>query len=267
MATIELDDVHLTFQARTQAKLTLKEYVVRKLTGKRVSQWISVRALSGLNLSATDGDRIGIIGHNGAGKSTLLKLVAGIYPPSRGTRRVGGRICSLFDISLGFETEMNGWDNIAYRGYLQGETPQSLKPKIAGIAEFSGLGDFLDMPVRYYSAGMMVRLAFSIATAVAPEILLIDEVLSVGDLAFQIKARNRMLELMRTARLMVLVSHEMSSIIEMCNRVVWLDQGSVRMDGPAEEVIDAYEASVRPDGAGAVPANRAGEGRIERGAA
>src|SRR5690606_3384125 len=136
--------------------------------------------------------------------------------------------------------------NIAYRGYLQGETPRSLKPKIPKIAEFSELGDFLSMPVRYYSAGMLVRLAFSIATAAEPEILLIDEVLSVGDLAFQMKARERMQEMMRNARLMVVVTHEILSLDKLCNRAVWMDHGSVRMAGPTAEVVQAYARSVSP---------------------
>ncbi|VTS07278.1 ABC transporter ATP-binding protein [Tuwongella immobilis] len=265
MATIELNDVSLTFRTRTSAKLTLKEYVVQHLFRRKTSQWMSVHALSHINLHAQDGDRIGIIGHNGAGKSTLLKLLAGIYPPTKGKRRVDGSICSLFDIALGFESEASGWENITYRGYLQGETPESLKPKIPGIAEFSGLGDFLKMPVRYYSAGMLIRLAFSIATAVEPEVLLIDEVLSVGDLAFQMKAQERMQELMKNARLMVMVSHDLKSLPVLCNRAIWMDQGHVRMDGDVKDVVKAYIASVNPETD--LPAVHDGQGRIEREAA
>src|SRR5207248_8000678 len=137
---------------------------------------LEVRALHDVTLRAAQGDRVGIIGHNGAGKSTLLKVLAGIYPPTAGRRVVEGRISSLFDINLGFEAEATGWENIAYRSYLQGETPRTVRRKRDAIADFSELGNFLKMPVRYYSAGMMVRLAFSIATAIDPEILLIDEV-------------------------------------------------------------------------------------------
>jgi ABC-type polysaccharide/polyol phosphate transport system ATPase subunit len=158
---------------------------------------------------------------------------------------VVGRISSLFDIAVGFEPEASGWDNIAYRCYLQGETPRSVRGKLDEIAEFSELGKFLDVPVRCYSAGMMVRLAFAVATAIDPEILLIDEVLSVGDLAFQEKARRRMQEMMAKARLMVLVSHDLESLARLCSKVVWLEQGRVRAIGPPEETIAAYTAEAR----------------------
>jgi ABC-type polysaccharide/polyol phosphate transport system ATPase subunit len=244
MAQIELDNVSLTFTVRRQKRLTLKEYLVRGLFASRSNQAVAVHALAGVNLSARDGDRIGVIGHNGAGKSTLLKLIAGIYPPTHGSRGVAGKICSLFDISLGFEHEATGWDNIAYRSYLQGETPATLRGKIDEIAAFTELGEFLSLPVRHYSAGMMMRLAFAIATSVEPEVLLIDEVLAVGDLAFQRKAHARMKELMSSARLMVLVAHDLETIREMCTRVLWMRHGQVVMHGPPDEVIGAYIESV-----------------------
>src|SRR5262249_35078324 len=187
--------------------------------------------------------RVGIVGHNGAGKSTLLKLLAGIYEPSRGRCVVEGRISSLFDLMLGFEAEASGWENIRYRGYLQGETPRSITRKIDAIAEFTDLGHFLEMPVRYYSAGMLVRLAFAIATAIEPEVLLVDEVLSVGDMAFQEKARRRMREMMAQAELMVVVSHDLDALAQLCNCGVWMDHGRVRQVGPIAEVIAAYTAS------------------------
>jgi ABC-type polysaccharide/polyol phosphate transport system ATPase subunit len=207
---------------------------------------LEVRALQDVHLRIHQGDRVGIIGHNGAGKSTLLKVLAGVYPPSAGRRVVEGRISSLFDISLGFEAEATGWENIAYRSYLQGETARSVRGKRDAIAAFSELGDdFLNMPVRYYSAGMMVRLAFSIATAVEPEVLLIDEVLSVGDMSFQDKARKRMREMMSLAKLAVIVSHDLNSLGQLCDRGIWLDHGRVRAEGPIDDVIDAYTESVQ----------------------
>jgi ABC-type polysaccharide/polyol phosphate transport system ATPase subunit len=242
MAKIDLTDLHLTFSVHQQKRVSLKEYIVQGLF--RRSSAVAVHALAGLNLSVRDGDRLGIIGHNGAGKSTLLKLIAGIYPPTGGERAVDGSICSLFDISLGFEHEASGWDNIRFRAYLQGESPSSLKGKIDAIAEFTELGDFLNLPVRHYSAGMMMRLAFAIATSIEPEILLVDEVLAVGDLAFQQKAQARMRELMSTARIMVLVAHDLGTIRAMCNRVIWMEHGIAKMDGPADEVVDSYIASV-----------------------
>jgi len=248
MASIQLDNLSLTFRIRASGKLTMKEYVVKRLFRGKITNFVEVPALNNINLCASEGDRIGVIGHNGAGKSTLLKMIAGIYPPTSGYRTVNGRICSLFDIALGFEFDASGWDNITYRAYLQGETPKTLAPKLKEIAAFSELGDFLDLPVRYYSAGMLIRLAFSISTAIEPEVLLVDEVLSVGDLAFQIKARDRMQEMMKTARLMVVVTHELPTLDKICNKAVWMDHGTVRMFGTVDEVRKAYIRSVDPKG-------------------
>jgi lipopolysaccharide transport system ATP-binding protein len=246
MASIELTNASLTFHLRKATRLSLKEFLINGMFLTSRNPIIRVPALVDVTLSAKDGDRIGVIGHNGAGKSTLLKLLAGVYPTTAGTRTVTGKICSLFDITLGFEPDATGRENIRYRAYLQGETPRTLKAKQQEIEEFSELGDFLDTPVRYYSAGMNVRLAFSIATATDPEVLLIDEVLSVGDLAFQLKAAKRMKQLMATARLMVMVSHDLDSIESMCNRVLWMEHGRVRMAGPASQVVRAYRESVMP---------------------
>jgi len=246
MARIVLEDVNLHFRVRQKRRVTLKEFLIHRMFRESVNPFIKVRALDGISLEIHDGDRVGIIGHNGAGKSTLLKLLAGIYPPTRGRRIVEGRIGSLFDITLGFEMDSTGWENIAYRGYLLGETPKSIDAKKNEIAEFSELGEFLDMPVRYYSAGMLVRLAFAISTAIDPEILLVDEVLSVGDMAFQQKARERMKQMMSTARLMVMVSHDLDSIVQACNRCIWLNKGRIQMDGGVRQVVDAYMASVQP---------------------
>src|SRR5437870_2448090 len=237
MARIRLDNVSLTFKVRQQGRITFKEFLVRQMFRRSVNPMIKVRALQNISLELKEGERVGIIGPNGAGKSTLLKLLAGIYPPSRGQLTVDGRISSLFDLALGFELDASGWENIFYRGYLQGETPKSVRAKVQSIADFSELGDFLNLPVRYYSAGMMVRLAFSIATAIEPEILLVDEVLSVGDMSFQEKARRRMREMMAKARLIVMVSHDLDSLAKLCERGVWLDHGRVRQDGPIADVI------------------------------
>jgi ABC-type polysaccharide/polyol phosphate transport system ATPase subunit len=245
MARIELDNVSLTFRIRKLGRVTFKEFLVRQMFRRSVNPLVKVRALQNVSLSLAAGTRLAVIGHNGAGKSTLLRLLAGIYPPTRGRRLVEGRVSSLFDIALGFETDATGWENIAYRGYLQGETPRSVRAKMEPIAGFSELGDFLNMPVRYYSAGMLVRLAFSIATAVEPEILLVDEVLSVGDMAFQDKARQRMREMMGKADLIVMVSHDLLSLAKLCEHAIWMDHGRIRLFGPINEVIDAYTQHVR----------------------
>jgi ABC-type polysaccharide/polyol phosphate transport system ATPase subunit len=241
MARITLDHVGLTFRVRQQqGRMTLKEYLVRGLFLRPAVPMMTVCALRDLSLTVRPGERVGVVGHNGAGKSTLLRLLGGIYEPTAGRRRVEGRISSLFDLMLGFEGEASGWENIRYRGYLQGETRSSMRRKMDAIADFAELGDFLNMPVRYYSSGMLVRLAFSIATAIEPEVLLIDEVLSVGDMAFQEKARRRMKEMMARAELMVVVSHDLGSLADLCERGLWLDHGRARMHGPMKEVIRAY---------------------------
>ena len=240
MVLIRLDDVSLTLRMRSCGRISLKEYLVQGRFRRRKNDQREVHALEHINLSISNGERVGIIGHNGAGKSTLLRLLAGVYLPTSGRREVQGQISSLFEIALGFEYDASGWDNIRYRGYLQGETPQSVRTKMQPVAEFSELGEFLDMPVRYYSSGMMVRLAFTIATAIEPDILLIDEALGAGDMAFQVKARQRMQELIAKARVVVIVSHDTSSLAQLCDRVLWLDHGRIRMDGPVDEVVAAY---------------------------
>jgi ABC-type polysaccharide/polyol phosphate transport system ATPase subunit len=245
MARIELQHVDLFFQVRPRLGITLKEYLYQRLRGRSVNALREVRALQDINLQVGTGERVGIVGRNGAGKSTLLRLLGGIYPPLRGRRVVEGRVSSLFEINLGFEPEGTGWENIKYRGYLQGESPRSIKAKMREIADFSELGDALDTPVRYYSAGMVVRLAFSIATAIEPEILLVDEVLSVGDMAFQLKARRRMRDMMAKAQLIVVVSHDLKALAELCDRGLWLDQGRIRREGPIDQVIEAYACDAR----------------------
>lgn len=204
----------------------------------------SVHAIRDMNLLIQDGERLAIIGHNGAGKSSFLKMVSGIYPPTSGKLIVDGRISSMFELSTGFEMEQNGWDNIYLRGLMLGETPDSIKSKMKEIADFSELGDFLNMPVKYYSSGMFVRLAFSVSTAIKPDILLLDEVVGAGDAGFIAKATQRMKEMMEISKIMVLVTHGMQSAIEMCNRCIWLERGNILMDGTPEEVTQAYVKSV-----------------------
>jgi homopolymeric O-antigen transport system ATP-binding protein len=243
-AEIDLEDVHLRFHVRRATRSSLKEYLVRGLFRASVNPEVEVHALRGVTFQVGEGERLGIIGHNGAGKSTLLKVIAGIYPPTSGTRRVVGRICSLFDIMVGFEMEASGWDNIRFRSYLQGETPRTVAAKQNAIADFSELGRFLDVPLKYYSAGMLIRLAFSIASAAEPEILLIDEALTAGDMNFQAKARQRMVELMRSARLMVLISHDLRAVADLCTAVLWLNRGQVEILGPCEPVIHSYRSAM-----------------------
>jgi ABC-type polysaccharide/polyol phosphate transport system ATPase subunit len=241
MSLIELDNVSMIFKVREQYQITLKEFLLKGMFRRSANPVMEIRALQDVSLRFTEGDRVGIIGGNGAGKSTLLRLLAGIYSPTRGRRRVRGRISSLFELSLGFEGEASGRQNVLYRGYLQGETPRTIRSKMQEIADFCELGRFLDIPVRFYSAGMLVRLAFSIATTLKPEILLVDEVLSAGDIAFQAKARQRMREMISRARIMVVVSHDLETLSAVCDIGVWLHKGRVRMIGPMKAVIKAYK--------------------------
>jgi ABC-type polysaccharide/polyol phosphate transport system ATPase subunit len=241
-SSIHVENLSLSYYVREMGRLSLKEWV---FGGFRQGKRIEVKALQGVSFHLAEGQRLGVLGHNGAGKSTLLKVLAGIYKPSGGDCRVAGRVASLFDLSLGFEPDATGWENIYYRGYLQKETPASLRGKVQAIAAFSELGPALNRPIRTYSTGMAVRLAFSIATAIEPEILLMDEVLGAGDLSFMTKARERIQCLIQRARMMVLVSHDLEALVKLCDYGLWLDRGEVRQFGPIQAVVPAYRNSVQ----------------------
>jgi lipopolysaccharide transport system ATP-binding protein len=199
-----------------------------------------VRALSGINLEIKEGERIGLVGHNGAGKSTMLRALSGVYAPSKGSVEIDGRIGSLIDISLGINLEASGRENIFIRGALLGLTKSEIQNKFAEIVEFSELGEFIEMPVRTYSSGMHLRLAFAVSTIVRPEILLMDEWLSVGDESFKHKAETRLAELVSTTKILVIASHSRELIASTCDRVIWLEHGQVKMDGPTSEVAPIY---------------------------
>jgi lipopolysaccharide transport system ATP-binding protein len=201
-----------------------------------------VDALQGINLEIGQGERVGLVGLNGAGKSTILKVMAGIYPPTTGIARTTGHVSAMFELATGFEMSQTGWDNIRIRGMLLGLSPAAIEERIHQIAEFSELGQFLDYPVKTYSAGMFIRLAFSVSTAINPEILLLDEVMGAGDLQFAEKAKQRMLEFMEQGKILVFSSHSLSLVEEFCERVIWLRKGHVVMDGPAKTVLEEYEA-------------------------
>jgi ABC-type polysaccharide/polyol phosphate transport system ATPase subunit len=240
MASIVLDRASLTFHVRQQRQITFKEYLLKGMFRTSVNPILEIHAVRDLSLKINDGERVGVLGSNGSGKSTLLRLLAGVYQPTKGRRHVYGEISSLFDLSLGFEMEANGWKNIRLRGFLQGQSVESIRHKTPEIADFSELGEFLNLPTRYYSSGMMVRLGFSVSTTIEPEILLIDEVLGAGDLSFQKKAHQRMREMMRHARILVVVSHDLGTLRKLCTRGLWLDRGHLQADGPIDDVVDAY---------------------------
>nr|WP_249196080.1 ABC transporter ATP-binding protein [Burkholderia cenocepacia] len=202
---------------------------------------IVVRALDDVNLRFERGDRIGLIGHNGAGKSTLLRAMAGIYPPTGGTLLREGKVVPLLDISLGMDENSTGMQNIRLRGLLLGMSDKEICSKQRDIADFCELGDYLDLPIRTYSSGMRVRLAFAVSTAVDAEILLLDEVMGVGDASFMHKAETRLADLHSRAEIVVLAMHSNSEIRKVCNKALWMERGRVRAFGPVEEVLVEYE--------------------------
>jgi lipopolysaccharide transport system ATP-binding protein len=201
---------------------------------------VSIEALKNLDLDIVAGDRVGIIGHNGSGKSTLLRLLSGIYEPSSGSIQRTGTISSLVDISLGINPESTGRENIFLRGKLLGLSKKEIDEKIEEIIEFSELGDYINLPVRIYSSGMLLRLAFSVSTSITADILIMDEWLSVGDGSFGERASKRLQELVDNSEILVIASHTRSLIEETCNKVVWLEHGVIKKVGPVSEVVPEY---------------------------
>ena len=201
---------------------------------------VVVQALRDISFSLHGGDRLGLIGSNGAGKTTLLRTLAGIYETVMGRVVVHGSLNALLDASLGMNMDLTGRENIMLRGLYNGLPRPALARLEQDVAEFAGLGDFLDLPVRIYSAGMVVRLGFALATAIRPEILLMDEWILAGDAEFMERARHRLEAMVRSADILVLSTHNTQIVTDWCSRVFWLDQGRVRLDGSPDRVVDAY---------------------------
>jgi ABC-type polysaccharide/polyol phosphate transport system ATPase subunit len=254
---IGCEAIRMSYIALNQATLDLPVYDIqsrslkkriaalgrRDTIGADNAGFVVVRALDGVDLRIDAGDRIGLIGHNGAGKSTLLRLMAGIYSPTIGTVERKGKVVPLLDISLGMDENSTGRQNIRLRGLLLGMSDKEIAKKRDEIAEFSGLEAYLDLPLRTYSSGMKVRLAFAISTAVDADILLLDEVIGVGDAGFREKANQRLNELHARSEIVVLALHTNEVIRQTCTKVLWMDHGRVKRFGPTEEVLDEYEAS------------------------
>ncbi|ANY65368.1 sugar ABC transporter [Paenibacillus sp. BIHB 4019] len=242
---IRLNDVNLYYPSHIYNATTLKQEVFSLLKLQKKKETLdNVHALRNFSLEVKEGDKLGIIGHNGAGKSTLLKTIAGIYPIKSGSLEVKGEIRSLFDLALGFDLESTGRENIMYRGLLLGEIPRRIKEQEQAIIDFAGLGEFIDYPIRSYSSGMLIRLAFAISTSISGEILLLDEVIGAGDASFALKAKERMTGLMSRAKILVLVSHDLATIRDVCNRVILVRQGQIIKDGAPDEVISYYKSSI-----------------------
>jgi len=235
---IQLEDVGVRYRVPSERIASFKEYAIRWM--QRKIQKRDFWALRDINLSISKGETFGLIGSNGAGKSTLLKLMARVFRPTVGRVIVKGNVAPLLEFGAGFHPELTGRDNIFLNGALMGFTRQEMEGKVKRIVDFSELWDFIDMPMRTYSSGMWARLGFAVATDVNPEILIIDEVLSVGDESFQRKSAARLHEFRAMGATTLLVSHNMAIIKDMCSRAAWLDHGELISVGSSDKVVDAY---------------------------
>lgn len=238
---IRANDISMRYLMTYDRIQSIKEYIVQMLRGK--IKYEEFWALKNVSFEVERGEVVGIIGHNGAGKSTLLKVISGILKPTGGELEVHGNVVPMLELGSGFDHDLTGRENIFLNGSILGYSEKYLKEKYEQIVEFSELGKFIDVPIRNYSSGMLMRLAFSIATVVQPEILIVDEILAVGDAAFQGKSKARMLELMSGGTTVLFVSHSLEQIREMCDRVIWLEHGQIKAIGATKEICDAYEAS------------------------
>jgi ABC-type polysaccharide/polyol phosphate transport system ATPase subunit len=244
MAAIELRNVNVEFPVYNINARSLKKRFLRLATGGNVSsdanQHIVVRSLNDINVSISHGDRVGLIGHNGSGKSTLLRLLAHIYEPVAGQIKVDGFVSPMLNLMSGIEAEFTGYENIHMRGTILGLTKTEIKSQMSAIAELTGLGDYLNMPVRTYSSGMMVRLAFAISTSINPDILLIDEIFGAGDASFMEKARQKMVSLLNQSSIVVIATHSDELIKEFCNKALLLESGKVKYFGNIDEALKQY---------------------------
>ena len=236
---IEVKNVSMKFKMSDEPLNSIKEIFTKAVTGKlKFNEFLAVDDLS---FSLEKGKTLGLIGRNGAGKSTTLKLISGILQPSKGKIITKGNIVPMLELGAGFDLELTGRENIYLNGAILGYTKEYLESKYDEIVEFAEIKEFIDMPIRNYSSGMMARLAFSIASVIQPEILIVDEILAVGDVAFQEKSFKRMKELMSGGATVLFVSHDIKKIEEMCDEVIWLEKGKVKKQGIAKEVCAEYK--------------------------
>lgn len=238
---IKADNISVCYKMPHDRIQSIKEYMVALV--KKKLKYEQFRALNGVSFEINKGEVIGIVGSNGAGKSTLLKVISGILRPTEGSVSLNGNVVPMLELGSGFDFDLSGRENIFLNGAILGYSESFLKEKYDDIVAFSELGEFINIPVRNYSSGMIMRLAFSIASQVVPDILIVDEILAVGDAAFQEKSYARMVELMGHGTTVLLVSHNIDQIRRLCDRVIWLDHGQVKAVGKTQEICDAYMAT------------------------
>jgi ABC-2 type transport system ATP-binding protein len=241
MAVIEVSNVDLIYRVLLNRTGSLKELLRDAV--KRRNRVIDYMALKDVSFSVSKGEVVAILGRNGAGKSTLLKILAGVLPPTKGTRKVEGSIAPMIELGAGFHPEMTGGENVLFYSALMGRNLKTVKQRSGAIGEWAGVSDHMGFPLRTFSSGMVARLAFSTATDEQSDVLLVDEVLSVGDADFQAKSKARMEELIKSGTAVVLVSHDMVAVRAVADRAIWLENGRVKMIGKASDVVDAYEAN------------------------
>ncbi|EIE97175.1 galactan export ABC transporter ATP-binding subunit Wzt/RfbE [Saccharomonospora glauca] len=243
MISIDVRNAYVDFPIFDAKTRSLKKRVLGKVGGKigTESRVPIIEALHDINLSLKSGDRVALVGHNGAGKSTLLRLLSGIYEPTRGAARVRGRVAPVFDLGVGMDQEISGYENILIRGLYLGMSRKEMEKRIDDIAEFTELGDYLSMPLRTYSTGMRVRLALGVVTSIDPEILLLDEGIGAVDAAFLNKARDRLVDLVKRSGLLVFASHQDDLLLELCTSAIWMEEGRMKMQGSLREVLTAYK--------------------------
>jgi len=240
MSNITIQDLSIKFRIYHDRSPSLKDYFASFFKRGNKSSYADFWAVNNASLEIKSGERVGIIGHNGAGKSTLLKAICRIYKPSTGKVVVDGRIAPLLEIGAGFHPEFTGRENIYLNGAILGYTKEQLKIVEPEVIAFAELEEFIDTPVKYYSTGMYMRLAFSLATAIHPDILILDEIFAGGDVHFMEKAKSRMHEIIDKANIMVMVSHDSDLVRLLCNRIIWMDHGKIIADGTPEVVLKRY---------------------------